>query len=425
MNLQTGKYLRFDKNIRGLVLGSGLAVFLAVFTILIHSALGDTRLGADFYTFWLAGKALFLERSNPYSPEVTLQSQVGIYGRPATAGEDQVAFAYPPFSLLPTLPTLLMTFDWAYAFWLALNILGFLTLLFFLFRPASRPLSLTAILFYPVFICCITGNFSIMIAGTLLLFFGLAAQPGNFSATAQVFTALGLAWAAAKPQFIWLFTIFILLFAVKQRLYVFLGAYFISLAVFLAISFAYVPGWVTEWVARIQMYAKYVHSRPVVSELLGAFLPEQPALFLGGTILGICGGLTAWFFYRWWKGKMSWLNMLAWVGLVTYLSHLHGIAYEQMTFLAPLLLWAGVQERRKTWPGLVFWFGSLIFSWLAFAGGLAIPSGPLSLAADRSPVLFNAVWVAWLLLSQDGPSIPSTFEGVKATRISAGENFQV
>jgi hypothetical protein len=354
---------------------------------------------------------MLLEQISPYSPEVTLQSQVGIYGRSAAAGEDQVAFAYPPFSLLALGPTLWMPFDWAYAAWLAFNVVGLLSLLFFLFRPANRLLSLTAILFYPVFICLVTGNFSVLMAGAVLLFFGLAAARDSRAPTIQVATALLLAWAAAKPQFIWIFTLFILLFALKQRLHLFLGAYFGGLLALLALSFALVPNWVAEWLARVAQYAGYVRSRPVLSELLGLFLPERAALLVTGAVFVVCAGLTVHLFRRWWKGELDWPAALGWVGLVTYLFHLHGIAYEQLAFLAPLLLWVGLRERGTFRAGLVFWFGSLILSWLAFAAGMAIPAGAIGLAADRAPVLFNALWAGWLLRHRAGR--PSALPGIK------------
>ena len=58
----------------GLLLGS--------FTALIHAAIGGTPFGADFYTFWLAGKSVFTQGQDPYSDAVTLESQLGIYETP-------------------------------------------------------------------------------------------------------------------------------------------------------------------------------------------------------------------------------------------------------------------------------------------------------------------------------------------------------
>lgn len=419
MNPRTKHRLFWGNLKQAAALAGGLAAFLAAFTFLIHFALGETRLGADFYTFWLAGKAMILGHSSPYNSEVTLQSQTGIYGRPAGAGEDQVAFAYPPFLLLALIPTLWMTFDWAYAFWLALNIVGILSLLFFVFRAPARPLSLTVVLFYPVFICFMTGNISVIMAGIVILFFGLAARRESISPAAQILSAFLLAWAAAKPQFIWLFTIFILLCALKQRLKLFLGAYFGSLLALLLISFAFVPDWVSQWLVRIREYAGYVSSRPVLSELLSAFLPGQAAGFLSAATLTGAVCLTGWFFYRWWKGRMSWIEALAWAGLTAYLVHPHGIAYEQMIFLTPMMLWVGLGEQPPSRTSLFFWFGSLAVSWLAFAGGLAAPPGPYSLAADRSAVLFNAAWVVWLLLSKSRQPEAQTM------RNNTRGNFQV
>ncbi|MEJ2211761.1 MAG: hypothetical protein P8129_22375, partial [Anaerolineae bacterium] len=54
----------------------------------------------DFYSRWVGGCTLLREGLNPYSDEVTLRIQQGMYGRPALPDEDQVAFAYPLYSLL-------------------------------------------------------------------------------------------------------------------------------------------------------------------------------------------------------------------------------------------------------------------------------------------------------------------------------------
>ena len=44
--------------------------------------------GNDFYPRWRGTRALLLEGKDPYSEEVTLEIQRGMYGRPAREDED-------------------------------------------------------------------------------------------------------------------------------------------------------------------------------------------------------------------------------------------------------------------------------------------------------------------------------------------------
>ena len=96
----------------------GLVLLIAaVLVVSVHAILVNLPVGADFYTFWLASRATFIDGINPYSSTVTLQSQLGIYGREAFAWEDQVAFAYP--RLQPLHPSPSPThYPWAESVWL-------------------------------------------------------------------------------------------------------------------------------------------------------------------------------------------------------------------------------------------------------------------------------------------------------------------
>lgn len=60
--------------------------------------------GNDFYSRWRGTRALLLEGKDPYSEEVTLEIQKGMFGRPARGDEDRVAFAYPLYVSLFILP---------------------------------------------------------------------------------------------------------------------------------------------------------------------------------------------------------------------------------------------------------------------------------------------------------------------------------
>lgn len=371
---------------------SAFLLAVTIFAALIHFASSKSVLGADYYTFWAAGKALFLEGTDPYSPSVTQAAQLGKLGRLAQPGEDQLAYAYPVYGLFAVLPTVFLEFDWATAFWMAFNILSFLTILFLVLPPPGRGLALTSMLMFPVFLSFVLGTFDILLAAGVLIFFGLIAAQGKRSWGVQILAGMLLAWATIKPQFIWLALGFALLYALRERLYPFLVTFFASLVFFFGLSFLLVPGWIGEWIMRVQEYAGYVQSkgRPTLSLFLSPFLPDSTALLITGIIFAVCTLLTAFWLVRWWRGQLHWLKLLAWLGMLTYLFHLHGISYEQLIFLLPLILWIGQKESWRKKEVLGFWIATLIVSWL----GLAL--GRYHLAFDRSPVLLNALWVGWL-----------------------------
>lgn len=371
------------------ILAAALAA-LGLFTVLLHATLYQSPFGADFYTFWLAGRSTFAEGQNPYSPEVTLQSQMGIYGRPALPTEDQVAFAYPPYSLLAVLPTAWMSYDWAQSYWLALNILLLISVLVFL-RPGTPPgRNLLYLLFYPVAFGLILGNFAVPL-GTFLLFFYAFFIERNPSRGVQIAGGIAFAWVTTKPQFIWLYALFILLFVLQRRLKPFFLSFVAALASMLAVSFLLVPDWLTRWVNRIFEYAGYVRSQMTLTGLLAEFLPAPIPEVLTGIAAFVCAGLTIILLRRWWHGRLSALPLWGWIGFVTYLFHPHGIAYEQISFLVPLTLWAAAQNGRNTrLPLWIFWGGSLLLSWVFFVVGKWIYH-----PADAWPLLFNGIWLVW------------------------------
>jgi hypothetical protein len=365
------------------------AAFL-IFTILIHTASQKSVLGADFYTFWMAGKAAFQQHTNPYSAEVTRQIQLGKLGRIAAPGEDQMAFAYPPYSLLIVLPTIFLSFDWATAAWLALNVTVLVLLIFFL-PVRARSFLLTTFLFFPVFLNLVLGQFDLIVAAGVILFFGWMVAQGKTSPGIQLTVGILLAWSTMKPQFIWLILGFILLYAIREKYHVFLAAFLAALAAFLLFSFLLLPSWVADWTHQVQAYTQYVQGRPTLSEFLLPFLPMQAAYLVTAGVFVLFSAVALLLLLRWWKNQLHWLKVAAWLGTLTYLFHPHGISYEQVVFLLPLILWVASREKWNSPMVLFFWGASLVYSWIAFALGVN------NILIDRSPILFNLVWAGWLL----------------------------
>ncbi|NPV56308.1 MAG: DUF2029 domain-containing protein [Anaerolineae bacterium] len=371
-----------------------LLALLALSTIGIHNVTRENNLGIDQIIFWHAGRAVFLESASPYTEEVAQLSQLSVYKRLAAPNEDQLAFVYPPFTLLVLLPTYWMDYSWAQALWLAFNLLVFASV-FPLFYPQHRRwVPLSALLLYPLTFGLITGNFAVLITSCLLILFALILQEQPLSVGSQVVIGMMLAWITFKPQFVWLILAFYLLASLRQRRIWLLVSFATGVMMLVLISFWMVPNWLTEWLARIDQYTQYNHSLPILTLFLQRILPQRIASLLTGATLALALAATAWLFRRWWQGKQSALSVTAWCGLVVYTFHPHGASYEQLTFMFPMLIWAATaQQSNRRFSGWL-WVGMLVASWVIFA--IAKSHQPPPLATEW--LLFPAAaWVIWLV----------------------------
>ena len=374
-----------------------LAVFLLLLGLLsagVHTFTQNNTLGTDFFVFWQAGRGFLLDRTSPYSEEFALRSQLAVYKHPAAPGEDQLGFAYPPFSILAILPLLFLPFDWASAVWLALLILCWVAAVFLITRQAPLWPGLLIAAFYPVFFGLVLGNFVSLAAALLAVLAGLylfAERPGEGP---QILAGAAAAFLLIKPQFSWLYVAILLLHGLRGRQRAFLTAFAGGAIFFGLVSFWIWPPWPREWLAEVTRYAGYNQTWPTAVVLLRDLLPADWALGVG--TLALAGVMVATFYYlfRWWSGRLAILPLLAWAGLAAYLVHPHGKSYEHLVFLVPLLVWVCRHPRRLSLAVQAWWLGSLAVSWLAFALSFSLPALG---GVTEWPVLAYAAWVAWLL----------------------------
>src|ERR1035437_7176748 len=80
-------------------------LLLGLLTFTLHALTENNNLGSDYYIYYVAGRALFIDHQNPYSDQVAQQVQMAVHKHLAGPNEDQLGFAYPPYALLPSLPT--------------------------------------------------------------------------------------------------------------------------------------------------------------------------------------------------------------------------------------------------------------------------------------------------------------------------------
>lgn len=356
-----------------------------------HSVLQNNPLGADFYTFWKAGRAEFIEGRSPYDPAVAREIQMDIQGRLSEPDEDQFAYSYPIFGLLLVAPLAFLSFDWAQSIWLAFGFLAVLAAGLALSPRNRRWAGATLWAFYPVSFALILGNFDLLLAVLWMIFFArvLWAEPARSVDSAWLGALLAV--TTLKPQFSWFFLLFTFVLVLRRRWWKLAAGFVAGCALLWLLPLLWHPGWFAQWIHQIRLYlgVNAGRSSPVNHWL--ALLPAAAARPLA--VLGwfASAGLSIFLFCLHWRGRISHLHLLAWCGILTFLIHPTGLSYEQMTFLIPFFLW-GMRERR-TGVVLPVWVGFIVLSWLSLAATLS-KFDPL--AASSWLLIAALAWLVWL-----------------------------
>jgi hypothetical protein len=369
-----------------------ILVVWGMFALSIHTILQNNTLGADFATFWIGSRAALLEGKTPYSQAVTDISQETIYHRPAKADEDQLAFAYPLPSVFLLLPVVWMPLDWAQAFWMSLNILSLLSFLFYIFPKTGSFIRFGLFLFYPVFFGIVLGNFAILVSAFILVFLQEIFLKPTPSARKQIWAGILLSFCIIKPQFAWGYLLLAVLISFRFHLKPFLSSFILSSLVLTGASLILQPSWPFEWVKRVTEYATYVKGQPILLTYLHYFAPPDWVYPLGAIILACVIGLSVWAAVQWWHNKYDPLLLVALAGGVTYLVHPHGISYEQITFLLPVLLWAA-NSKKDHQSVLIIWGAAILLSWILF---FVTALKWNAVAVNDYPYLFYLAWLGWI-----------------------------
>lgn len=370
------------------------ASVVATLSIAAHGLLRQNSIGIDFYNHYAAGRALFVSQMSPYHPEVTHTIQMAIYQRPAKPGEDQFAFVYPPYHLLLLFPFFFLTFDWAQALWLAINVVLITTGVLIAIPHPPKWLLFSVLFLYPFSFGLIMGTIAVFLGFLVLLLYRCLSGPTRPSQTLQILLGALLAWATCKPQFIWLYAILFVITGFKFKYWTFLVSLLVSLVALVAISFWLVPGWVPQIAGNLLAYSQNNHSLPTVTSFLLLLFSPKTAFVLSGIIILAILAVTTRLILSWWHKKLATLPLFAWVGLATYLIHPNSAPYEQITMILPVLVWAG-QSALWNSKRAFYWFGGLVFYWLIFILG-RLPE-PILTVHDWS-VFYYLPWALWIVL---------------------------
>jgi hypothetical protein len=215
--------------------------------------------GNDFYPRWRGTQALVVEGRDPYSEEVTLEIQQGMYGRPAREDEDQVGFAYPLYVSFLLLPFALLPYPLAQALWVSALILTILAALLVMLRTVEwHPsplglvsLSLWSVLFYPSARSIILGQISIVVLALLVL--ALWALEERHEALAGCL----LAASTIKPQMVFLIVPFLLLVSLRRGVRKTLVTFLCTMVVLVLLCLIVLPSWIPSFLAGLSSYQSY------------------------------------------------------------------------------------------------------------------------------------------------------------------------
>jgi len=322
-------------------------VLLGLYTWAFHDVFAARVLTAtDFYPSYLGAKLYIAEGLNPYSAAVTEQIQTDIYAGAPPNGEPHHAFFYPLYTLILTVPYLLLpTYAWVQAaLQVTLQVLLVVSVLlildFFGWRP--RPwqvalLVLWSLLLFPAAYSIILGQLSIPVFFLTVLAIWLLFR-GEPSARRDVLAGACLALSTIKPQMQFLIIPLLVLWALKARRWHFIASAALTLGALLGVSFLLMPTWLGDWFAQMQTYSSFALTQPPVLQLL-----THEFIRLGdGALWALRVLLAGWLLVEWWlllrgddERRLGWVLALTLV--ITHLLAPRTGTYQYAVFLFALL----------------------------------------------------------------------------------------
>ncbi|HYM77147.1 MAG TPA: glycosyltransferase family 87 protein [Candidatus Dormibacteraeota bacterium] len=347
--------------------------------------------GNDFYQVWLSAREMLRARLDPYSPEMTREIQVGLYGRPLDphrVGDpvDQRGFPYPAFTDLLFWPVAGIPFEtvriWVLCALFLLTGAGVLLWMRALdWRLGWKWLAvvlLLALSSYPALEGLYAGQLGLLVA------FLLAASVVALQREKFMLAGTLLAVSTIKPQMTALVIVYFLFWTLSDwrvRKKFFLG-FFSTFAILLGTSLAVLPHWIQSWVHTLLAYRHYTRP-PLVTEVLTS--PLGPRWAGAATLVLTIVGLVIAVVLAW-KNRAASLDSLAFwrtftlLLAITTITLLPGQAvYDHLILIPAILLLARDRGRlleAGRVPRILFWLGALVLFWpwlAAFALGVLRP----------------------------------------------------
>jgi hypothetical protein len=231
---------------------------------------------SDLYPRWLGTRELLLHGRNPYSHEITLETQKGYYGRMLDASrandpKDQQGFAYPVYVVFILAPLIRLSFhDVQIIFlWLLIGLTAGSVVLWLRALQWRLPLVPVAVAMM-LTLGSVPAVQGIKLQQLSLLVAALLAGSGACVASGCLFSGGAiLALATIKPQLAWPLIAWLLAWGLsdwkaRRRLVV---GFTVTMAVLLLAGEVILPGWWRMFLQAIRQYHEYTRNESVLDQL--------------------------------------------------------------------------------------------------------------------------------------------------------------
>lgn len=360
---------------QGLVLGLLLLLLFAADSYAMYVVFSSRFPGAaDFFPRWYGGRVLLLEGRNPYEREVALEAQLGLFGRYTEPWEDQVAFAYPLYTLFLFWPLVYVPYAAAQAMWMVvlqfILVIGTsLCLKLVRWQIPSWLLLLTmlwAVFFYPGARSVILGQFSVVVFGFFVAALWAAEQRRDYIA------GVCLALTTIKPQMVFMLVPLLLLWALTQRRWQIMIGFGSALLILTGTAMLLVPTWLQDFYSGLFAYSDYVGFYSPIENLTRTFTAPVAIPLANGLSL-VLAGLMLFSWGQVWLKKPGWFVYALMLTLIIgNLVAFRSATTNHVILYLPLLLWfrrIGELDNRgsmvvflvQTGLNLLLWFGFLKF----------------------------------------------------------------
>ena len=330
--------------------------------------------GDDFYPVWLGARTWSRQHADLYSPEMTRQIQIGLFGRaldatnPNDPPTDYRQFAYPAFTELLLWPAGLIDFaELRLVLAVLLPLLTAVSIRFWLLALDWEidPLCFASIV---VLVLCTYELLEAFFAEQPGLIVGFFLAGAALALRRRRFMLAGvlLSLTLIKPQVTLLAIGYLLLWAFSDRRRArFWTGFFGGSLCLVAASVWISPHWIPDWVAILRGYHRYAMP-PLISVLLGPQLNALVGRLLIGAVL-VLSGVVAWRTRREEVDSPRFWWILSLLLAVTSVALLPGQAiYDHLILIPGILLL--VRDRDKFLAGAPvkrgLWIvGALVLLW--------------------------------------------------------------
>lgn len=351
----------------------GILLF-GIVIIGLHSTFTSKVPGAnDFYPRWRGAQLFWQEGLDPYSETASLAIQEGIYGRAALPEEDQVLFVYPFYTVFFLLPMSGLSYEWAQPVWLAVVIVSLVTAVLLTLKLIDwkMPLWLLAItilwavLFYNSSRTIILGQF----AGPVFL--AMVAALLALKQDRDLAAGLLLALSTIKPQMTFLLVIALLIWAVGQQRWRFIGSFVVAMLVLFGLSFLLLPGWLFSFVDQVLFYPAYTITGSSLWVVTGYYWPWLGKPVENGLVLLLLAYLI-WQWRKLWRLPLSSPQFLIIISLTLIITNMVVVRTATTNYIimyVPLfLVLKAISQKWRCgdlWVALIL-LGSIVGMWALF-----------------------------------------------------------